>query len=92
MVSKPLLIIGISNDSYSKIIYSYNSHISLYIVTNHIHKFTNTINIDMSIYNLQHISLWIICISSSVVQYTHHISPTNIYNIKSFNKIYELVE
>jgi hypothetical protein len=49
----------------------------------HMHKFTNTINIDIAIYNLQHKSSYIIYISSSVVQPTQdHISPTYIYSIK----------
>jgi hypothetical protein len=45
---------------------------------------------DIAIYNLQHTNSYIICISSSIAQHTHHISPINIYNIKSFNKIYEI--
>jgi hypothetical protein len=45
--------------------------------------FTNTINIDIAMHNLQHTSLCIICISSSVVHHTQdHISPTYIYSIK----------
>jgi hypothetical protein len=40
-----LLIIGISSGSYSKITYS---------SVVHKHKFINTINIDIAIYNLQH--------------------------------------
>jgi hypothetical protein len=92
VVLEPLLIIGISSGSYSKITYSYNSHTnynSLIVHTQsqitykHIHKFTNRINIDIVIYNLQHISSCIICISSSVVQpIQDHISPIYIYNIK----------
>jgi hypothetical protein len=80
--------------SYSKITYSSNSHtsfnsytviihIQVYIVTNyiqaHIHKFTNTINIDIAIYNLQHTSLCIICILSSVVRHTQDHIKFNIY-------------
>jgi hypothetical protein len=81
---EPLLIIGINNGSYSKIIYSYNSHTSSYTVINllqitykHIDKFTNTINIDIATYNLQYTSSYIICILSSVVQHTqYHISAS----------------
>jgi hypothetical protein len=71
-----LLIIGISSGSYSKIRNNYNSHtnynsnISSYTVKNHIHKLTNIINIDISIYKLRHTSSCIIYISSSVVQHT----------------------
>jgi hypothetical protein len=47
------------------------------------HKFRNTINIDIVIYNLQHTSPCIIYISNLVVQYTQdHVSPIYIYNIK----------
>jgi hypothetical protein len=80
--------------------YNYNSHKIIIHIEVHtlsqitykdIYKFTNTINIDVAIYNLQHTSSCIICISSSVAQHTqYHISPTNIYSIKSFNKRYEL--
>jgi hypothetical protein len=43
--------------------------------------FTITINIDITIYNLQHTSSCIICISSSVVRHTQdHIKPTYIYS------------
>jgi hypothetical protein len=98
VVLEPLLIIGFSNGSYSKITYSSNSHtsynshtaiiyIQVHTVTNHIqaqiHLFTNTINIDIAIYNLQQISSCIIRISSSVVQHTQdHISPAYICSIK----------
>jgi hypothetical protein len=40
VILKLLLIIGITNGSYSKITYSYNSHISSYTVRNHIQMHT----------------------------------------------------
>jgi hypothetical protein len=101
VVLEPLLIICISNGSYSKITYSYNSHISdnshalhtkSQLTYKHIHKFINIINIDIAIYNLQHTSLYIICISNSVVHPTQdHISPTYIYSIKVHQQRYQLV-
>jgi hypothetical protein len=67
-------------------------HIQLEITNKRIHKFTNTINIDIAIYNLQHTSSCIIYMHIKFSYLTNIRSNKSniIYIIKSFNKRYLL--